>query len=90
MYRDSDGKTRIPLGTSVWDLDHKQLASPSLTESVVAMASDVPFRKVSEAVSTLTAGELSAKTAHRLLQSVGEEALDGGRLSGLGDCCRKC
>ena len=78
MYRDADGKTRFPLDECL-GLRPKQLASPSLTKGVVAMAADVPFRKVAEAVSTLTAGELSAKTAHRLLQSVGEEALDQER-----------
>ena len=86
MYRDADGKTRFPLDECL-GLRPKQLASPSLTEGIVAMAADVPpfqvrgrlFRKVAEAVSALTAGELSAKTAHRLLQSVGEEALDEER-----------
>ena len=46
-----------------------------MTESVVAMAAEMPYRKVAETVSALTAGELSPKTVHRLLQSVGEEAL---------------
>ena len=74
MYTDSEGNSRFPLDEYL-GLRPKQLASPSMTESVVAMAADMPYRKVAETVSALTAGELSPKTVHRLLQSVGEEAL---------------
>ena len=74
MYRDSDGGTVFALDECLgWR--PRQLASPSLMERVVEMATEMPFRKVSDTVSALTAGELSSKTAHRLLQSVGEEAL---------------
>ena len=74
MYRDSDGGTVFALDECLgWR--PRQLASPSITERVVEMATEMPFRKVSDTVSALTAGELSSKTAHRLLQSVGEEAL---------------
>ena len=74
MYTDSEGNSRFPLDEYL-GLRPKQLASPSMTESVVAMAAEMPYRKVAETVSALTAGELSPKTVHRLLQSVGEEAL---------------
>ena len=74
MYRDSERNSRFPLDEYL-GLRPKQLASPSMTESVVAMAAEMPYRKVAETVSALTAGELSPKTVHRLLQSVGEEAL---------------
>ena len=74
MYTDSEGNSRFPLDEYL-GLIPKQLASPSMTESVVAIAAEMPFRKVAEAVSKLTAGELSPKTTHRLLQSVGEAAL---------------
>ena len=74
MYRDSDGGTVFALDECLgWR--PRQLASPSITERVVEMATEMAFRKVSDTVSALTAGELSSKTAHRLLQSVGEEAL---------------
>ena len=74
MYRDSGGRTVLALDEYLgWK--PRQLASPSITERVVEMATEMPFRKVSETVSALTAGELSSRTTHRLLQSVGEEAL---------------
>ena len=78
MYRDSEGRTVIALDEYLgWK--PRQLASPSIAECVVEMATDMPFRKVSETVGALTAGELSSRTTHRLLQSVGEEALDEER-----------
>ena len=74
MYRDTEGRTVFALDEYLgWR--PRQLASPSITECVVEMATEMPFRKVSDTVSALTAGELSSRTAHRLLQSVGEEAL---------------
>ena len=74
MYRDSEGRTMFALDEYLgWK--PRQLASTSITERVVEMATEMPFRKVSEMVSALTAGELSSRTVHRLLQSVGEEAL---------------
>ena len=74
MYRDSDGRTVFALDEYL-EWRPRQLASPSITERVVEMATEMPFRKVSATVSALTAGELSSRTVHRLLQSVGEEAL---------------
>ena len=56
MYRDSDGGTVFALDECLgWR--PRQLASPSLTERVVEMATEMPFRKVSDTVSALTAGE---------------------------------
>ena len=49
MYRDSDGRTMIALDEYLgWK--PRQLASPSITERVVEMATEMPFRKVSETV----------------------------------------
>ena len=61
-----------------------QQASPSLTESIVSMASLVPpyqvrgrpFRMVDDMVSDLTAGLLSPMTVHRLLSGVAQSAMD--------------
>lgn len=74
LYRDRQGKTVFALDERMgWK--PRQKASPSIAERVVEMATEMPFRKVAETVSALTAGELSANTVHRLLQGVGEEAL---------------
>ena len=83
MYRDSDGETVFPLDEYL-GLKPQQQASPSITESVVEMATEMPpyqvrgrlFRKVTKTVSALTAGVLSRSTVHRLLQDVGQKALD--------------
>ena len=74
MYTDGEGSTMFALDEHLgWK--PRQQASPSLTKSVVSMASAVPFRTASEMVSELTAGVLSAMTVHRLLSGVGEDAL---------------
>ena len=74
LYRDSEGETVFALDERLgWK--PQQLASTSITERVVEMATDMPFRKVSDTVSALTAGVLSPSTVHRLVQSVGEEVL---------------
>ena len=67
MYRDSDG------GTVLWTSVSLQLA-PSITERVVEMATDAVQEGVRYGERTDCRGTVS-KTAHRLLQSVGEEAL---------------
>ena len=75
MYRDTEGRTVFPLDEYLgWE--PQQLASPAITECVVEMATEMPFRKVSRSVSALTAGVLSKSTVHRLLQGVGQNALD--------------
>ena len=74
LYRDQQGQNVFALDERMgWK--PRQKASPSIAERVVEMATEMPFRKVAETVSALTAGELSANTVHRLLQGVGEEAL---------------
>ena len=74
MYTDPDGRSRFALDEYL-GLKPKQLASPPMTQSVVSLSAEMPFRKVVETVSSLTACELSQKTVHRLVQSVGGEAL---------------
>ena len=75
MYRDEDADTVFALDDHLgWK--PRQQASPSLTESIVSIASAAPFRMASALVSGLTAGELSAMTMHRLLSGVGQSALE--------------
>ena len=75
MYRDGDGNTMFALDDYLgWK--PRQQASPSLTESIVSMASAVPFRMANKMVSDLTAGVLSPMTVHRLLSGVGQNAMD--------------
>ena len=75
MYRDGDGNTMFALDDHLgWK--PRQQASPSLTESIVSMASAVPFRMANKMVSDLTAGVLSPMTVHRLLSGVGQSAMD--------------
>ena len=75
MYSDGSGNTTFALDDYLgWK--PRQQASPSLTESIVSMASAVPFRMADELVSELTAGVLSPMTVHRLLSGVGQSAMD--------------
>lgn len=78
MYRDDAGQTRYRLDEALMWKPYQQ-ASPSLTESVVTMASVMPFRMVDEMVSDLTAGVLSPMMVHRLLGSVAQSAMDDER-----------
>ena len=78
LYRDTDGETVFLLDEYLgWK--PQQQASPSITESIVEMAAQMPFRVVAEVVSALTAGVLSKSSVHRLLQDVGQDALDEDR-----------
>ncbi len=78
MYRDADGEAVFALDEYLgWK--PQQLASPSIAESLVEMATHMPFRIVAKTVSALTAGVLSKSTAHRLAQGVGQDALDEER-----------
>ena len=78
MYRDSNGSTVFALDEHLgWK--PQQQASVSMTQSVVEMATEMPFRVVTRSVSSLTAGVLSKSTVHRLLQGVAQNALDEER-----------
>ena len=78
MYSDGCGNTTFALDEHLgWR--PRQQASPSLTESIVSMASMMPFRMADEIVSDLTAGALSPMSVHRLLSGVGQSAMDDER-----------
>ena len=78
LYRDTDGETVFLLDEYLgWK--PQQQASPSITESIVGMAAQMPFRVVTEVVSALTAGVLSKSSVHRMVQGVGQDALDEDR-----------
>ena len=78
MYSDGCGNTTFALDDRLgWK--PRQQSSPSLTESMVSMASMMPFRTVAETVSDLTAGVLSPMTVHRLLSDVGQSDMDEER-----------
>jgi hypothetical protein len=53
----------------------KQVATPGVTESVLRLAAQTPFRQVAQRLERLTAGVISAMTIHRLVQKVGQSAL---------------
>ena len=73
LYRDESGKYRFLLDEHLgWE--PYRAATPSVTESVVRLASRVPFRDVEETIGELTAGVLSAKSIHSLTQKVGARA----------------
>ena len=78
LYRDTDGETVFLLDEYL-GLKPQQQASPSITESIVEMAAQMPFRVVTEVVSALTAGVLSKSSVHRMVQGVGQDALDEDR-----------
>ena len=83
MCRDDAGQTRYRLDEALMWKPYQQ-ASPSLTESIVSMASVMPpyqvrgrlFRMVDEMVSDLTAGVLSPMMVHRLLSGDAQSAMD--------------
>ena len=78
LYNDGCGNTTFALDDHLgWK--PRQQARPSLTESIVSIASEVPFRMADEMVSELTAGVLSPMTVHRLLSGVGQSAMDEER-----------
>ena len=78
MYRDRSGETLFALDEYLgWKA--QQQASASITESMVEMATEMPFRRVVETVSKLTAGVLSPMSAHRLLSAAVDDALDEER-----------
>ena len=78
LYSDGCGNMTFALDDHLGWKPHQQ-ASPSLTESIVSMASVMPFRMADEMVSELTAGVLSPMTVHRLLSGVGQSAIDDKR-----------
>ncbi|MDA1229115.1 MAG: ISLre2 family transposase [Chloroflexi bacterium] len=75
MYRQADGTTRFLLDETLgWS--PRRVVSPSIAESIVRIASSVPFRETERIVSNLTAGVVSAMTVHRLLQEAGNTGIE--------------
>ena len=96
MYSDGCGNTTFALDDHLgWK--PRQQASPSLTESIVSIAGEVPpyqvwgrlFRMADEMASELTAGVLSPMTVHRLLDRVRwtRSAIGGSRALREGRSC---
>ena len=73
LYMDSKGEYHFLLDEYM-DWKPKQLATPSLTASLVRLSTEVPFRKVADTMADLLAGVLSRATIHRLLGRISEEA----------------
>lgn len=53
-----------------------QSATPSLTEAVLDLDTHVPYRTVKQTVEKLTGGGVSAMTVHRMVQRVGQRAIE--------------
>jgi hypothetical protein len=74
LYRDRAGAYH-------WLLDEHlgwargQVATPSLTQSALELAAQVPFRQAATTLAHLTAGVLSTMTVHRLVQQWGQRAI---------------
>jgi len=75
LYQDDRGEYRYLLDEYLgWH--PKQLATPSLQESLVEFATEKSFNKVSKTLSKLTAAVLSARTIQRLLQKTAQQAIE--------------
>jgi len=74
LYQDEAGVSHFLVDEHL-GLPAKQAATPSLQEAVVAMTTDVAYRKAAKHVTALTAGVLEATTVWRLTQRVGAAAL---------------
>lgn len=75
LYRDERGDYHFLLDEYLgWS--PAQAATPSLQESVVALAARTQFREVSKTLEKLTAGVLSTMTIHRLLQRTAQSAIE--------------
>jgi hypothetical protein len=73
LYRDPEGQHHFPLDEYL-EWQKEQIATPGVTERVVQLAAQVPFRQVVSTLEKLTAGVISAMTIHRLVQKVGQKA----------------
>lgn len=75
LYEDKEGCYHFLLDEHL-GLPPAQLATPSLQESLVELATQKPFRQVSRTLEKLTAGILSASTIYRLLQKTSHLAIE--------------
>ena len=76
LYKDSEGKYHFLLDEYM-DWKPNQAATVSLTEALVKLSTEVPFRKVSETMENLLAGVLSKSTIHQLLCRISGSAMEG-------------
>ena len=75
LYLDEDGGHHFLLDEYLGWMP-KQVATPNLQESLVTLATQVPFRQVSGTLENLTAGVLSASTIYRLVQKTAHSAIE--------------
>lgn len=75
LYQDENGSYHFLLDEHLGWLPN-QLATPDLQECLVKQATYAPFRPVSETLAKLTAGILSARTIHRLVQKTAKAAIE--------------
>lgn len=75
LYQDEEGAYHFLLD-EVLGLPAYQGASLEVMESVVLLATSLPFAKVGEVLERLTAGVLGASTVWRLVQRVGERVVE--------------
>jgi hypothetical protein len=76
LYIDSEGEYHFLLDEYM-DWKPNQAATVNLTEALVKLSTEVPFRKVSETMENLLAGVLSKSTIHQLLGRISESAMEG-------------
>jgi hypothetical protein len=74
LYKDEEGKAHFLLDEYL-HLPSRQLATPTVQEEVVKLATEIGFEKTGKVLESLTGGALSKMTIWRLLQQVGEAAL---------------
>lgn len=74
LYKDEGGRAHFLLDEHLGWESH-QMATPSVTQSVVRLSSQLPFREVEETIAELTAGVLSTRSIHSLVQKVGDRAV---------------
>jgi len=75
LYTDSEGEYHFLLDEHMgWKPN--QAATVSLTEALVKLSTEVPFRKVSETMENLLAGVLSKSTIHQMLGRTSESAIE--------------
>ncbi len=75
LYQDESGSYHFLLDEHLGWLPH-QLATPDLQECLVEQATQKTFRPVSKTLEKLTAGVLSARTIHRLVQKTAQIAIE--------------
>jgi hypothetical protein len=78
LYKDKGGNSHFLLDEYLnWE-PYKH-STPSLRESLVALATRVTFRDVYNALENLTAGVLCVSTIHQVLQEVSQKAIQSER-----------